>query len=377
MVIVTVSLYRMDQVCRIDLMANPKLKLAIAPAILAKLARAATDAGLPVEVFVATIVSQYAVNGMTSAPKRLGRPPLPVHTDNVPLTVEHAATPSGFAGVTKKGRVWEARAGKTALGRFSTAELAATVRHYALLGFKVGRSAYFREDTGLADPVEAMRLAAIASRGFTAAPPIALEPGVDRSAYASTFASEADIAAAEALLAPPRRADPAGAPPPPIPAGDSGGAIGPGPGPSRDDPPAGPGPAEGSRATPADGRAPSTLGESVARGAGESQVLNTDDDLDDHVMRMGQIERGVSPAKRRVSARWACPVCKGDMNRSVARKHRHLCLLCSADYDVWRALPATGEVVEPPADGVYVSNPLGSTAGESFEAYVKRTRGAA
>ena len=60
----------------------------------------------------------------------------------MPPGIERGPTPTGFLGVTKSGRLWTAKAGKVTLGRFSSAELAATIRYFASMAFRLGRGEY-------------------------------------------------------------------------------------------------------------------------------------------------------------------------------------------------------------------------------------------
>lgn len=123
--------------------------------------------------------------------------PLKAKAEDIPPDVERDATVSGFAGVARDGNYWKARIGREAVGgRFSTPEIAAIARHYAQVGFRLGRAAFFGA-RGL--PLEtAIDLAVRA--GFS---PVAMELDADADAAPSGANVPAALPALPAPLAPP------------------------------------------------------------------------------------------------------------------------------------------------------------------------------
>jgi hypothetical protein len=313
-------------------MPRPKgIRVFVLPGYQTKLEAAARAVDLPLDDYVTGVVIEHALHGATrdaSAPPNRGGRPATVQPDDLPPAVERSPTPSGFAGVTPRGRFWVAKLGRETLGRFSSPELAATVRHYTLLGFRVGRGAYFVDD-GMAPE---------AAAELTARIPFGALPVSDSGAGPIIVRPAAGVGPAAAGGAHPQapggiESTPAGGP--------------------SDDPPEGPETSEGSREAPADrGRAASTS---------------------TGILPWGDLIRQVEPAPT-VRRTRGCPVCAGAMNRGVARTHPALCLLCSDDYDVWEKLQAGGAPPEPIDGEVFVSNAKGAPAAESFAEYVARVR---
>lgn len=103
--------------------------------------------GLLISQAVGAVVEQgESASTPTSAPTRAAKGPgRPVVVpEDIPTTAERDASESGFVGVTRDGRWWKARIGRAAVGgKFSTPEAAALARHFAQLGFRIGRAAFF------------------------------------------------------------------------------------------------------------------------------------------------------------------------------------------------------------------------------------------
>lgn len=151
-------------------------RIRIPDGLYAKLAERADPIGIaPGDYIVYTLIRLVSgeIGGSDAAPSDVGarRPgrPVTVVAEDLPAGVERDASVSGFTGVTRDGKFWKARLGREVVGgRFSTPEIAAIARHYAQVGFKLGRGAFFGAQ-GL--PLEtAIDLAAKA--GFS---PVALE----------------------------------------------------------------------------------------------------------------------------------------------------------------------------------------------------------
>lgn len=308
-------------------MSAPKLHLTVPPGLLDKLKGMAAETGLPVNDFVVAVVAQHVIGGAAQAQRRgpASRPPAPAI--DLPSGVERAATASGFTGVHPNGRMWAAKAGRELLGKFSTPELAATIRHYTILGFRVGRGAFFG-DQGV-DLATALEYALRAGYGAMPTTPMPLAPaaqvGPDRADPAHP------AAAAESTVE------------------SSGSATGPGK--TVAEP----------RETSADGgRTPSTSPPSIAQ-------------LDVMGQLLGQHSTTTLPAARRTPLPTGrCPVCAGPLT-NVMRKYVDLCLLCNDDFETWQRQPAAAP---PDVPAVYDSTALtrGSPAVESFADYVKRVR---
>lgn len=280
--------------------------------------------------------------------------------DDIPVDVERGVTPGSYAGVTKRNGGWEARAGRTVLGRFSTPEVAALARYFAIVGYKAGRGAFYDDVNMIPDyaakqlpkdierfaPLSATQVAAGASARGEAELPTAVVP--------TGLLVEPDPAVIATYDGPPiaprpsaRRAKARGGAAPPSPAGDSrvGGDL------QGVDPPAGPETAGGSRETSADGgRTPSTSIRDATEGGADGQA-----DL--------------------------CPICDGEMNPGIARKHPRYCLLCSDDYETWLNLPDDDDDrvdAEPPPPFEYTSANVKLAPEErAFMAYLMRARGLA
>lgn len=140
---------------------TPKLNVPLSPHVLKRIEDAAARAELPAGEYAGVILGNHALQDTTStnASKKVGRP-ISVGRDDMPPGVERTASASGFAGVKRHGRAWQATIGRgqEPLGTFSTPELAALVRYYVIQGFRVGRARYF-EDAGM-DPESSKALAA-------------------------------------------------------------------------------------------------------------------------------------------------------------------------------------------------------------------------
>lgn len=144
-----------------------KISVALPNSVRIRLESLAADARIDLDAYASMVLSNHVV-GFPSSPQARGGRPVSVQPDDLPADVERAQTATGFVGVTKNGRLFAARAGKVAIGRFSTAELAAAVRYFAVRGFRIGRGAMFH-DAGV--PVDdAIELAARAGFTFEAKP---------------------------------------------------------------------------------------------------------------------------------------------------------------------------------------------------------------
>ncbi len=306
-------------------MAYPKLKLVMHPSFMEKLRVLANESGLTVDAYAAGVLAQAVIgNGAASHGQTQSQGQnRSIRADDLPDNVERSAVTGGFAGVVKAGRLWRARLGREVLGRFSSPEAAACARYYTLLGFRVGRAANLV--TNGMDESQAFELAA--RMNFL---PPAPRPGSPEDGPATNAPPPAPIpAASRSILAAVsvRSAE-----------GD----------PSE----AGPGTSEGARATPAESRRePAASTAIIAWDALESQAQGQRD-LIDETPRAGdravdRIDGDDDLVVLSKHPRGRCPVCGGEMNRGVARKHKHLCLLCSDDFDTWDALGVDNGVAAP------------------------------
>lgn len=311
-------------------MPPPKLSIVLPASILNKLRTQASTSGLTAEDLAAIVLGQYALTG-GGAPttSRPGRPLSAI--DDLPADIERDASQSGFAGVKPFRHLWQANAGRTVIGRFSSAALAAFARHFLLRGFMVGRGVYFTERCGM-DVASAVDYASRA--GFGAVPQQIEMPSTVPGMPAT---------------------------------GDK----------QADDPPPGPETDGGSRAALVDGgTAPSTSPGTIAQlGVLGQQVAQEN------------VARGtVRTVRRRAPATEAvvlglvgngdvCPACDGAMDRAVERVNPQLCPPCSEAWVAWNALPAIGEYADaPPADGMYTLDG-DAPAQETFVEYMRRVRG--
>lgn len=352
------------------------LRVAIHSGYFPKLERLARNAELsPVEYVYNLVV--MAVNGFTPGANAATSPTLAtskavVKLDDIPVDIERGATPGSYAGVTKRNGAWEAKAGRTVLGRFSTPEVAALARYFAIVGYKAGRGAYYETDIGLPPemaaktiagnvarfaPLTADQVAAVAViRGGTTTA-VATPEGADQAALMTFLRDAAEHETAvstsprprgqprkvDAVTGAPsaRRAKARGGAAPPSPAGDSrvDDAL------QGVDPPAGPETAGGSRETSADGgRTPSTSIRDATEGGADGQA-----DL--------------------------CPICDGEMNPGIARKHPRYCLLCSDDYETWLGLPDDQDGADDVAIAYTSTNVKLAPQERAFMAYLMRARG--
>lgn len=361
---------------------HPVVKFSIQPGNYVKLERVAQDADLGVSEFMSNL-AVLAINGVTptmasadaTAAKRVW-----LRADDLPTGIERGGE-SGFVGVKRRGKGWRAVVDDHVVGDFSSPEAAAIARHFILQGFRVGRGALH---TALGETVEQAAALALTARFAPVRAEIVAEYGLGVEAAVTatpTPSPSDDEPSADAVLAyanrgrkvdiedrqdhvermgavdPPRTASlrrvgpgSRGAPSPLPPDSDS---LTTHDDLEGNDPSERPVFSEGPRATPANGgRAPSTSGESVARGDHESQAQ-----------------------RRRRRGLAACPVCGDMFDPSVPRAHA-LCSRCCDDYERWSKLDANDDPShDPPADGVYTSAVLhGSKSAETFADYVRRVR---
>jgi hypothetical protein len=352
---------------------TPKIHVALTAAVLKRFEESAAAAGLPVADYAALVLAQHAIGASPPGKRPVGRPITP-HED-MPPGIERAVTVSGFVGVTKHGRNWQAKAGREAIGVFSSPELAAFARHFVLQGFYVGRGAYF-EAAGMA-PDAAQELARRA--GFGSIRPKVIAPASPTALTTAPHTGDWDDACHTCGYVPCRCDDR-------FDFKESGSSAGPTP---TEEPRETPAPADGG-----DGAMSTTSTESVAQMSVMDQVrsgISLRDVpgrglLPGSVIRLPAARRirDVSATAPRVSPRtvaaalgavvWAqCPVCNGPMDYAVPRKHEALCPPCSELRDAWDALPPAGTPPEPAADGSYTLQ--SAPAAESFVEYVKRVRG--
>lgn len=150
-------------------MAPPKkVSVTLAAGVRTRLESMAAAIGLDLEAYVVSILSGHVIGAPDMSRNRGGRPITAV-PDDLPADIERANNVTGFVGVAKVGRLYTARVGRQLIGRFSSAELAASVRYHAIRGFRLGRGAMFAAN-GL--PVEeAIEMAARAGFAFEAAAP--------------------------------------------------------------------------------------------------------------------------------------------------------------------------------------------------------------
>lgn len=150
-------------------MAPPKkLQVQLPNSLRNRLESLAQAAGVDLEAYASTILSTHAVGFPRLSHGGAGGRPITVQPDDLPADIERASNVTGFTGIAKIGRLFTSRAGRQLIGKFSSAELAASVRYYALLGFRLGRGSSFAE-AGI--PIdEAVELAARAGFSFEAPP---------------------------------------------------------------------------------------------------------------------------------------------------------------------------------------------------------------
>lgn len=145
-----------------------KVTLTIDPSVRTRLESLAISSGVTPDAYAANVVANHVI-GVSVSHARPGGRPITVVPDDLPSDIERASNTTGFAGVAKVGRLFTARVGRQLIGKFSSAEMAAAVRYYALRGFRLGRGSLFAA-SGL--PIEeAAELAARAGFAFEAAPP--------------------------------------------------------------------------------------------------------------------------------------------------------------------------------------------------------------
>lgn len=341
------------------MVTQKRLRLELHPDYLVRLQDRADAAKVSVDAYASGVLIKHALGddvGGNQSKRPTGRPAV-LQPDDLPAAVERAPTTSGFAGVTKRGRFWLAKLGGDHLGQFSTPELAATIRYYAMHGFRVGRGAYLAA-TGL-DEASAADLASRVPYGHLPAP--AADPSTVAGAVPMTPVPAKKMPISRVLGNTPcdwcgEVIDPNED------AVDVDGkyrhALGCGSA-SR---------VEGE--TTAD---PAGEGDSAA-GSGESREGDPAPSTLPQTLSGLRLERQAPSTKKDpLFGIGCCPTC-GDDLPNVKRKHKQLCLLCSNDYEDWLKLPAGGQAPLPPANGVY-TNSKGSPVGESFKDYVTRIRG--
>lgn len=149
-------------------MAPPrKLSVTLSESLRNRLNSIAISSGVDLETYAATVLSAHTV-GFASSTSRSGGRPVSIVPDDLPEGIERASNATGFAGVAKAGRLYTARVGRQLIGKFSSAELAATVRYFVRHAFVVGRGSTFAE-SGI--PVEdALEMAARAGFSFEVKP---------------------------------------------------------------------------------------------------------------------------------------------------------------------------------------------------------------
>lgn len=336
------------------------LKFGIQTGYFTKLTTLARNAELSVPEYVYNLVVM-AVNGFTpgaggvNATPALAAAKTVAKLDDIPVDVERGTIPGSYAGVKQRDGAWEAKAGRTVLGRFSSPEVAALARYFAIVGYKAGRGAFYDDVSMNPDyaakqlPKDVERFAPLSATQAVAGAAARGEAQIPASAVPAGLLVEPDPTAVATYLGPPiasqpsaRRAKARGDAAPPSPAGDSrvGGDVLQGV-----DPPAGPETAGGSRETSADGgRTPSTSIRDATEGGGGGQA-----DL--------------------------CPICDGEMNPGIARKHPRYCLLCSDDYETWLGLPDDQDGADDVVLAFTSTNVKLAPQERAFMAYLMRTRG--
>lgn len=271
--------------------------------------------------------------------------------DDIPADIERGATPSSYAGVRQRDGAWEARVGRTVLGRFSSPEVAALARYYAIVGYKTGRGAFY-EDVHMMPEYAARKIVDDAARFAPLTPDQKIAGASARGDVAAQARLAADVEAQAAAGL--RRVGPGrGGHPQPRGAVESGVLVT-----QEDDPSEGPETSEGPRETSADDeRTPTTAIRDATSAGGEGQA--------DPRAFSGRGRR-----RRAVAAR--CPICTGDMTPGIARAHDRFCLLCSDDYTTWLGLPDEEDIGVPDE---FTSGHVIAPEDRAFAAYVHRTRG--
>lgn len=139
-----------------DTKVSRKLSLSLPDSIRVRLKALSEEAGVDLEDYASAVLSGVAIGTGASSPqgRRVGRP-VTVLADDQPDGLARASNATGFEGVVVAGRLYTAKVGRAIIGRFSTPELAAVVRHYAIRAFRAGRVTFLREQ-GLGDMAEQM-----------------------------------------------------------------------------------------------------------------------------------------------------------------------------------------------------------------------------
>lgn len=111
----------------------------------------ADEIGLSVPDFIVHLLANYVQGTLTTSMQGAGTDqrrgpgrPVTVLAEDIPLTIERNVGDGGFVGVTRNGKFWQARIGRETLGgKYSSAEVAALVRHHTQAGFRIGRGVVF------------------------------------------------------------------------------------------------------------------------------------------------------------------------------------------------------------------------------------------